>query len=94
MRLFRRVVPPFLLAILLASGTAAAQVEIGNNVFIGGHRVTPGTYRSVHIETTTRRAPWYGCRWFASGSVYQGKRIRTRTKICNWKQIPYNKRRR
>ncbi|GLS21840.1 hypothetical protein GCM10007874_48570 [Labrys miyagiensis] len=91
MRLLRLVVLPFQLAILLVGGTASAQVEIGNNVFVGGHRVTPGTYRSVHIETTTRRPPWYGCRWFAPGAVYQGRRIRTRTKICNWRQVPYNK---
>ena len=58
-------VTSFLLAILLAGGTALAEVRIGNNVFIGGHRVAPGSYRSVHIETTTRHPPWYGCRWFA-----------------------------
>jgi hypothetical protein len=94
MRISRLLILPFLLAMLLAGGTAMAEVRIGRNVFVGGHRVTPGSYRSVHIETTTRRLPWYDCRWFAAGSSYQGKRIRTRTKICNWKQIPYNQRQR
>ncbi|CAM5777070.1 hypothetical protein LMIY3S_05851 [Labrys miyagiensis] len=94
LRPFRILILPFLLAMLVASGTARAQVHIGNDVFVGGHRVTPGVYRSVHIETTTRRPPWYGCRWFAPGSTYRGRPIRVRTKICNWKQVPYDRRRR
>jgi hypothetical protein len=75
----------FLLALLGADGSAHADVVIGPGVYVGGHAVTPGHYGSVTVERLHRRPPWYGCRWFAPGSVYQGKRIRVRTKICNWK---------
>ena len=85
---------PFLLALLLAGGTALAQVRIGDDVFVGGHRVTPGTYRSVQIEMSNLPQRWHGCRWFAPGSTYHGKRVRVRTKICNWKQVPSSRRRR
>jgi hypothetical protein len=93
MRLWRFIVASFLLAALAAGGPAFAEVRFGKNVYIGGHDFSNRRYKSVHIETTTRRPPWYGCRWFPAGSRYQGKRMRTRTQICNLKQIPYDKRR-
>lgn len=94
MRLKLLIALPFLLALLGASGPALAEVRFGKNVYIGGHDFSNRRYKSVHIETTTRRLPWYGCRWFPAGSSYQGRKIRSRTQICNLKQIPYDKRRR
>ncbi len=72
---------------------ARAEVRFGNNVRIGGHDFSNRRYNGVHIERTGKRPPWYGCRIFKPGSVYQGKRIRERTEICNLKTIPPHKRR-
>jgi hypothetical protein len=83
-----------LLALLGAGGPALAEVRFGRNVFIGGHDFSHRRYGSVHIETTTRRPPWYGCRWYRPGSRYQGRMIRTRTQICNLRQIHPSQRRR
>ena len=96
---FRRYLNAVLLALsLLASAPltlasdARAEVRFGNNVRIGGHDFSNRRYNDVHIEKTNKRPPWYGCRIFKPGSVYQGKRIRKRTEICNLKTIPQNKR--
>ena len=80
---------------LLALGTvkASSEVRFGKNVRIGGHDFSNRSYRRVNIETTNRRPPWYGCRIFPAGSSYQGKRLASRTEICNLKQIPYGARR-
>lgn len=83
-----------LLALIGAGGPALAEVRFGRNVFIGGHDFSNRRYGSVHIETTTRRPPWYGCRWYNPGSRYQGRTIPTRTQICNLRQIPPSQRRR
>ena len=83
-----------LLALLSAGGPALAEVRFGRNVYIGGHDFSHRRYGSVHIETTTRRPPWYGCRWYRPGSRYQGRLIRTRTQICNLRQSPLSQRRR
>lgn len=79
-----------------AGGVPAAQAEVrfGNNVRIGGHDFSNRRYKGVHIERTNRRPPWYGCRIFKPGQVYQGKRIRERTEICNLKTIPPHQRKR
>ncbi|MFT4133106.1 hypothetical protein [Labrys sp. (in: a-proteobacteria)] len=90
---FRLLAVTILLALLSAGGTALAEVRFGRNVFIGGHDFSNRRYGSVHIETTTRRPPWYGCRWYRPGSRYQGRPIRTRTQICNLRQIPSSQRR-
>lgn len=71
-----------------------AEVRFGKNVRIGGHDFSNRRYRGVHIEQTNKRPPWYGCRIFKPGSTYQGKRIATRTEICNLKTIPKHKRKR
>lgn len=73
---------------------AKAEVRFGKNVRIGGHDFSRRRYKGVHIEQTNKRPPWYGCRIFKPGSVYQGKRIRERTEICNLKTIPPHKRKR
>ena len=91
--LFRPVALAILLALLGAGGPALAEVRFGRNVYIGGHDFSHRRYKSVHIETTTRRPPWYGCRWYRPGSRYQGRLIRTRTQICNLRQIPSSQRR-
>ncbi len=62
---------------------ANAEVRFGKNVRIGGNDFSNRRYKGVRIETTNKRPPWYGCRIFKPGSVYQGKRIRERTEICN-----------
>lgn len=80
------------LVVLALSGTALAEVRFGKNVRIGGHDFSDRRYKGVHIEQTNKRPPWYGCRIFKPGSVYQGKRIRERTEICNLKSIPRHKR--
>jgi hypothetical protein len=87
-----------LLAFVLAAPIAAsysparAEVRLGNNVRIGGHDFSNRRYKGVRIEQTNKRPPWYGCRIFKPGSVYQGKRIRERTEICNLKTVPHHKR--
>lgn len=80
--------------VALSVAPAQAEVRYGKNVRIGGHDFSNRRYKGVHIEQTNRRPPWYGCRMFKPGSVYQGKRITERTEICNLKSIPYNKRKR
>ncbi|MBA8876739.1 hypothetical protein [Phyllobacterium myrsinacearum] len=78
---------------LLLTGPALAEVRLGKNVRIFGHDFSHRTYKRVEIETTHKRPPWYGCRIFNKGSVYQGKAIRERTEICNLKPVPRAKRR-
>ena len=84
------------LCLLPAAGfglsVAQAEVRFGKNVRIGGHDFSNRRYKGIHIEQTDKRPPWYGCRIFKPGSVYQGKRIRERTEICNLKTIPPHKR--
>ncbi len=77
---------PLALVLFGASGAAYADVVIGPGVYVGRHRVAPGHYGSVTVERTRRRPPFFGCRWFARGSTYQGKHLRVRTKICNYRQ--------
>jgi len=95
----RRYLSTALIALVLAlfaplaqMSDAQAEVRFGNNVRIGGHDFSNRRYNDVHIEQTNKRPPWYGCRVFKPGSVYQGKRIRKRTEICNLKTIPQHKR--
>jgi hypothetical protein len=78
---------------VLVSGSAWADVHLGKNVRIFGHNFSHRTYKRIEIETTHKRPPWYGCRIFNKGSIYQGKTIRERTEICNLKPVPRGKRR-
>ncbi|SDP05846.1 hypothetical protein [Phyllobacterium sp. OV277] len=78
---------------LLISSSAMAEVRLGKNVRIFGHDFSHRTYKRVEIETTHKRPPWYGCRIFKKGSVYQGRTIRERTEICNLKPVARGKRR-
>lgn len=82
-----------LVLMLALTGSAFSEVSFGKNVRIGGHDFSNRKYKGVHIEQTDKRPPWYGCRIFKPGSVYQGKRIHERTEICNLKTIPHHKRR-
>ncbi|QND52356.1 hypothetical protein HB779_10875 [Phyllobacterium sp. 628] len=77
---------------LLIAGPALAEVRLGKNVRIFGHDFSHRTYKRMEIETTHERPPWYGCRIFKRGSVYQGQKIRERTEICNLKPVAKGKR--
>ena len=75
-------------AVIAVATTVEAQVRFGRNVRIGGHYFENQSYRSVRMRTANKRPPWRGCRWFAAGSVYQGQRLASRTRICNLPPAP------
>jgi len=92
MRFLAVVLPLCLGCVVAIPQDVQAEVRFGKNVRIGGHDFWNRRYKGVHIEQTNKRPPWYGCRIFQPGSVYQGRRIRERTEICNLKTIPPHKR--
>lgn len=65
-----------------AAGEARAEVRLGDNVFIGGHDFSHRRYHSITITRTSRRPPWLGCRHFAAGKHFEGRRLRRPAEVC------------
>ena len=91
----RHLIRPALIALAMLAAmpaTGSAEVRFGNNVRIGGHDFSNRTYRSVRIERTKKRPPWNGCRILKRGTVFEGRRLKSRTEVCYLKSIPPHKR--
>ena len=71
------------------AGAAEAEVIIGHNVRIYGHKIPPSRWRSVHAETIHHRPPYHGCRDFPAGAVVDGRLLTAPARICFWRPIAH-----
>ena len=87
--------PALVLAAFVALATPAhAQVHIGNNVFVGDHRLKPHSAAWVKIRTITGYTGPLGCRIFPHGATIDGRFYAGPVRRCVWKVVPRGERRR
>jgi hypothetical protein len=89
-RLVKSLAVAFFACLSLGAVSAAeAEVVIGDNVRIYGHKIAPSRWRSVHAETIHHRPPYHGCRDFPAGAVVDGRLLTAPARICFWRPIAH-----